>query len=233
MKLGIMQPYFFPYLGYWQLMNLVDEYILYDDVNYIKHGWINRNRIKINGEPSLFGLNIHKASQNRPINAHVINMSVKDKTRLTRELEFSYKRAPYFTNVMDLFLEIMAFEDMNLAAFLANCNRKTAAYMGIKTKIYSATEMQLDHTMGSKQRILDICVNRGCSEYINAIGGKELYDRDEFKRIGIRLFFLKMNPDIEYSQGDGTFLPGLSILDVLMYNGSEQIKNLLEMYTLE
>ncbi|MBQ6383729.1 MAG: WbqC family protein [Clostridia bacterium] len=233
MRLGMMQPYFFPYLGYWQLMNLSDEYIIYDDVNYIKGGWINRNRIKINGEPALFGLSIHKASQNRLINEHTISMSKEDKTNLIHKIEFAYKKAPYYSDVMSLFTEIMWFEDDNLAGFLANCNRKTADYLGIKTPIYSATEMQLDHAHRAQQRIIDICHERGCDEYTNAIGGKELYDKNTFEQNGIKLSFLHMDSNIVYPQGDGEFLPDLSILDVLMYNSLDEIKELLGRYTLE
>lgn len=233
MKLGMMQPYFFPYLGYWQLMNMVDEYIIYDDVNYIKRGWINRNRIKANKEPQLFGISIRKASQNKLINEHEISLSDKDKDALIKKLEFAYGKAPYFTETIDLFKEIVMYEDTNLAGFLANANRRTAAYMGIKTPIYSATEMKLDHTNRAQQRIIDICRERGDSEYINAIGGKELYNKEEFAREGIKLSFLRMDDDIVYPQGKGAFIPGLSILDVLMYNSREEVRGLLERYTLE
>ncbi len=233
MRLGMMQPYFFPYLGYWQLMNLADEYIIYDDVNYIKGGWINRNRIKINGEPAIFGLSIHKASQNRLINEHTISMSEEDKVVLVRKLECAYRKAPYYSDIIEFFKEVIMYDDTNLAGFLANCNRKTAEYMGIKTKIYSATELQLDHTHRAQQRIIDICQSRGYTEYTNAIGGKELYDKDTFLQNGIDLSFLRMDPDITYPQGEGEFLPGLSILDVLMYNSREEVTKLLERYTLE
>lgn len=233
MRLGMMQPYFFPYLGYWQLMNAVDEYIIYDDVNYIKGGWINRNRIKINGAPQFFGISIYKASQNKLINEHDISLSDKDKEGLIRKVEFAYGKAPYCSEAIDLFREILMYEESNLAGFLANANRRTASYMGIETPIYSATEMKLDHTNRAQQRIIDICRERGDSEYINAIGGKELYNKEEFAREGIKLSFLRMDDDIVYPQGKGAFIPGLSILDVLMYNSREEVRGLLERFTLE
>ena len=105
--------------------------------------------------------------------------------------------------------------------------------MGIETRIYSATELQLNHIHHAQQRILDICHERGCDEYINAIGGTELYDKKDFEENGIKLSFLRMDPDIVYPQGKGEFIPGLSILDVLMYNSREEVRQLLDRYTLE
>lgn len=233
MILGMMQPYFFPYLGYWQLMNAVDEYIIYDDVNYIKGGWINRNRIKINGEPAFFGISVKKASQNSLICDLQVNLAEKDKDLLIKKLANSYAKAPYKTDVMDLFAATLDCESENLAEFLAYSNRKTAEYLGIKTPIYSASELKLDHTHHAQQRIIDICKERGITKYINAIGGKELYDKESFTQNGIELGFLRMDSDIVYPQGKGEFIPALSILDVMMYNSRDDIQKLLERYTLE
>ncbi|MCQ2507642.1 MAG: WbqC family protein [Dorea sp.] len=233
MILGMMQPYFFPYLGYWQLMNMADEYIIYDDVNFIKNGWIHRNRIKINGEPAFFNLGLKKASQNKRINEIELNMDDAKREALINKLQCNYAKAPYFKEVMVLFKEIIYCPETNLAAFLANLTRKVAAYMGIQTPIYSITELGLDHNLTAEDRIYEICHQRGCDTYINAIGGTELYDKEEFKKEGITLGFLRMDSDITYPQGKGQFLPGLSILDVLMYNSPEEVQELLKRYTLE
>ncbi len=233
MTLGMMQPYFFPYLGYWQLMNMVDEYIIYDDVNYIKKGWINRNRIKINETPTYMGISIRKASQNKLINELEIAMKKEDRESLIRKVKCAYLKAPYAKNVLKLFEDVLFCEKTNLAEFLAYTNRRTAEYMGITTRILSATEMKLDHTHKADQRILDICRERGMDRYVNAIGGKELYSKQRFKEAGIELEFLRMDSDIVYPQGKGDFIPGLSIIDVLMYNSKEEVRNLLNRYTLE
>lgn len=233
MILGMMQPYFYPYLGYWQLMNMVDEYILYDDVNYIKGGWINRNRIKMNGSDGLFGISVKKASQNRKINEHEICMTPKDKERLINKVKCSYAKAPYINEVIALFEDTVNYEKTNLAEYLAYSNRKIAEYMGITTPIYSATELNLDHTSRAQQRIIDICKQRGATEYINAIGGKELYTKQDFEEEGLNLKFLRMDSDIVYPQGKGDFIPYLSILDILMFNSKEEIKELLNRYTIE
>ena len=233
MILGMMQPYFYPYLGYWQLMNMVDEYILYDDVNYIKGGWINRNRIKINGADGLFGITVKKASQNKKINELEVCMTPQDREKLINKVKCSYAKAPYSKDVLELFEDTLNYENTNLAEYLAYSNRRIAEFMGITTPIYSATELNLDHTNRAQQRIIDICKLRGATEYVNAIGGKELYTRDNFEDEGIKLKFLRMDSDIVYPQGKGDFIPSLSILDVLMFNSKEEVKELLNRYTIE
>ena len=233
MKLGMMQPYFYPYLGYWQLMNCVDEYIIYDDVNYIKGGWINRNRIKVNGAPAYFGITVKKASQNRMINELELSMSDTDKENLLTKVKLTYTKAPYFKDVFELFKDTVFCEKTNLAEYLEYSNRRIAEFMGITAKIYSASALKLDHTHRAQERIIDICRARGIDEYINAIGGKELYDRQRFSEAGIELSFLRMDEDIVYPQGKDPFIPSLSILDVLMYNSKEETRALLKRYSIE
>ena len=215
MKLGMMQPYFYPYLGYWQLR------------------WINRNRIKVNGAPAYVGISVKKASQNRKINEHVISMSDSDKESLLTKVKMAYGKAPYFKDVYDLFKDTVYCEKTNLAEYLMYSNLKIADFIGITTKIYSATELGLDHANKAQERIIDICRLRGASEYINAIGGEELYDKQSFNEAGIKLNFLKMDADIVYPQGKGQFIPSLSILDVLMYNSNEETLALLNRYSIE
>ena len=231
--LGMMQPYFFPYLGYWQLMNLVDEYIIYDDVNFIKRGWIHRNRIKMNQGAVQFSISIRKVSQNKKINELYLNMNDDSRDKLLLTFQCAYSKAPYYEEVAALLKDILYCGKENLAAFLAYANRKTAEYMGITTKILSATEMGLDHRHHGQDRILDVCKDRGIERYIIAIGGKELYDQESFSKINCELKFLRMDEDIHYPQGKGTFLPSLSILDVLVYNSQEEVKDLLARYRLE
>ena len=233
MKLGVMQPYFYPYLGYWQLMNYVDEYIIYDDVNYIKGGWISRNRIKVNSEPVYFGISVKKASQNKKINEHEISVLDSDKESLLMKVSRAYGKAPYFKDVYELFKDTVYCEKTNLAEYLEYSIRRIAEFMGISTKIYSASKLKLDYTNRAQERIIDICKLRGMTEYINAIGGKELYDKQLFSEAGIKLNFLKMDEDIVYPQGKGKFIPSLSILDVLMFNGKEEIRTLLKRYSIE
>lgn len=234
MILGMMQPYFYPYLGYWQLMNAVDEYIIYDDVNFIKGGWIHRNRIKINGEPQYINLTIRKASQNKKINELELNMDEKARLALLNKVRSAYGKAPYFKEAFEVFERTIRCEETNLAAFLAFCNREIAKYLGITTPIYTCTELGLDNSLKFQDRILDICKSRGSTGYINAIGGRELYEHEPFDAIGCPISFLRMNDDIEYQQlGKGDYIQGLSILDVMMNNSQEEIHQMLERYTIE
>ncbi len=234
MILGMMQPYFYPYLGYWQLMNAVDEYIIYDDVNFIKGGWIHRNRIKINGEAQFFSLSIKKASQNKKINELELNMDRKAKNDLLNKIHSAYGKAPFFEEAFSVFEDTILFEEKNLAAYLAYCNRRVASYLGIQTPIYTCTELGLDHNLKFQDRMLEICRSRGYTGYINAIGGKGLYSSEAFKNIGCPISYLKMNDDIVYPQrGKGEFITNLSILDVMMNNNREEIQKMLKRYTLE
>lgn len=233
MKLGLMQPYFYPFLGYWQLINMVDEYIIYDDVHYIKGGWINRNNIKIGTSAGMLGFSVSKASQNKIINELEIFMTPENRERLMKKMYYAYARAPYSGEVLKLFEDAIYYDKTNLAEFLNYSIRKTAEYMGIETPILSATELQLDHTHRGQQRIIDICHERGAGEYINSIGGKALYSNKDFEEAGLKIGFLKMDSDIVYPQGKGDFIPSLSILDVLMYNSRDEVRQMLNRYTIE
>lgn len=234
MILGMMQPYFYPYLGYWQLMNAVDEYIIYDDVNFIKNGWIHRNRIKINGEAQYFGVTIRKASQNKKINELELNMDDMAKRNLLKKVETAYGRAPYFKQTYEVFEKTVCCNEINLASYLAYSNREVAKYLGIETPIYTCTELGMDTSLKFMDRILDICSTRGNTGYINAIGGKALYPHEPFDAIGCPISFLRMNEDITYQQvGKGEFLPGLSILDLMMNNSKEALHEMLNRYTIE
>ncbi|MCD8189816.1 MAG: WbqC family protein [Clostridiales bacterium] len=233
LSLGIMQPYFFPYLGYWQLMNAVDTYVLYDDVAYIKRGWINRNQIKANGQAQRFGISVQGASQNKKINELEVFLPEKELTRSLKTLESAYHKAPCFDQVFPLVRSVLENEEKNLARFLEYENRAVASYLGIQTPILSSSRLEKDASLKAQDKVLDICQRLGATEYINAIGGKELYSREDFAERGIDLRFLRMDGDISYDQGKGDFLPNLSIIDVMMYNPVEEIRAYLERYTLE
>lgn len=232
MKVGIMQPYFFPYLGYWQLMNAVDTYVIFDDVAYIKRGWINRNRIKLNGEAQYFGIQVQNASQNSRINELKLFDDARNRLKMRKTLEMAYSKAPYYGQTMALFENIMNCGQENLAQFLAYGIREIAAYLGMDTKFVLSSVIEKDERLKAQDKILDICVRLGADTYINAIGGRELYSQECFEVRGIELRFLRMDDDIVYSQGRGDFIPGLSILDVMMYCDVSEIRQMLERYTL-
>lgn len=231
MKIGIMQPYFLPYIGYWQLMNAVDRYVVYDDVNYIKRGWINRNRILVNGEPRYINIRIVDASQNRLIRDTRIDRNGAETEKSLRTVEQAYKKAPCFRAVYPLVEEILTFPQERLVDFLLHSFRTVRAYLGIETELLLSSEIEKDGALKGQEKILSICRTLGADQYYNAIGGRELYSFREFERNGIRLSFLETQ-EIVYKQYGNPFQSNLSILDVMMFNSREQVREMLGRYRL-
>jgi hypothetical protein len=231
MKLGIMQPYFLPYIGYWQLMNAVDKYVVYDDVNYIKNGWINRNQILVNGQPHYFGLVIQDASPFKKINELVFAPDSVGREKLLKTITQSYCRAPFFEPAMALFQSIIDYPDQNVGNLLYHSIKTIASYLDMKTEILLSSQIQKNNDLTGKDKVLHICGLLGADEYYNAIGGQEMYHFDEFARHGIKLSFVKTGA-ITYKQLKNDFVPNLSILDILMFNSKEGVKSFLKDFTL-
>jgi len=218
-----MQPYFLPYIGYWQLINAVDIYVIYDDVNYIKRGWINRNNILVNDEPYLFTLSLSKASQNKLINEIEIE---GDQTKLIKTFQSVYKKAPFFNDVSGILEQIFDYRDMNLARFVGNSILIIADYLGLKTAFMYSSEINKDNSLKGQDKIIEICKILKTTDYYNAIGGTMLYNQSDFEASGIQLHFMK-SQSIAYKQFNNLFVPYLSILDIMMFNSAEQIKTIL------
>lgn len=229
MKLAVMQPYFFPYIGYWQLINAVDKYVIYDDVNYIKRGWINRNNILMNGDSKLINLKIHKASQNKLINESEVLVTPTDNRKILKTLETCYKKAPYYENVFPIVESIITLEEKNLARYLELSIRKVSEYLSIDTDFIVSSTITKNNDLRGQDKILEICKILGADEYINAIGGQELYSQEDFQEQGIVLNFLRPG-EIRYQQFKNEFVPNLSIIDVMMFNSIEKISELLGNY---
>ena len=226
MKLGIMQPYFVPYIGYWQLMNAVDKYVIYDDVNYINHGWINRNRILVNGKPAYFNIPMLGASQNKHINEIGVNNDEKLIQKNLRTLEMAYKKASYFSEVYNICEAIMCSGKTNLAEYIAQSFQNINAYLGIDTELIFSSTLNKDCNLRGQEKILAICEELGATEYYNAIGGQDLYSFADFQAKGIKLSFVKPG-QITYKQFGEAFEPNLSIIDVMMFNSVEEIQRML------
>lgn len=223
MKLAVMQPYFLPYIGYFQLMNLVDNYIFYDDVNYIKNGWINRNRIIINKQVNYLTLSLEGASSNKKIN----EVGIGKTDKLLKTIELSYKKHPYFFEVFPVISDILKYPSTNLSKFVINSNMAIAGFLDIKTKLLVASELLQNQQLNGQERIIDICKTMGATSYINHIGGKTLYHIEVFQNSGIQLKFLKTLPFSYVQAGVSEFFPFLSTLDVIMNCGKEQTKQYL------
>ena len=236
MKTAIMQPYLFPYIGYFQLIHAVDQFVLYDDVAYIKNGWINRNRYLLNGQAKYFTLSLGGASSFKLINETFIleNVNHRTKEKALKNLVMAYGKAPFFKPVYELIKEIILNPENNIAKYNENIIRKICNLLNIDTRIITSSNLGKDPALKSQDKVIDICKRLHTNVYINAIGGKELYAHDDFERNGMQLKFLK--PCLEkvtYHQFEAPFLPGLSIVDILMFNSCQEIRIFLDKYSLE
>lgn len=231
MKLGIMQPYFIPYLGYWQLMNAVDKYVIYDDVNYIKGGWINRNRILSNGTAIYFNLPVIGASSNKLINEVEVNINEKIINKTLKTISGSYSKAPYFDIIYPMFEEIMLYKESNLALFLKHSFEIIADYLDISTEFILSSNINKDNSLKGEDKVIHICELLSANDYYNAIGGQELYSFDNFNKKNIKLSFIKTELD-EYKQLNNDFISGLSIIDIMMFLPREECIKQLQNYTL-
>jgi hypothetical protein len=224
MKLAIMQPYFFPYIGYFQLINAVDTFVIYDDVNFIKQGWINRNFILINDKKHFITLELKGASSSKLINQIQIG---SNRNRLMKTVFQSYAKAPFFKNVFPIVEDSINYRENNLARYVLNSLQNIARYLDIGTKFLISSSIQKDNDLKGEKKVLHICKLLKVTEYINAIGGKELYSKEEFKKNNIDIYFVDSN-EIIYKQFNDEFVPNLSIIDVLMFNEKEKVKGFLQ-----
>ena len=228
MKIAVMQPYFFPYIGYWQLINSVDIFIIYDDVNFIKRGYINRNNILINNVKHLFTLSLIKSSQNKKINEILIGENNK---KILRTIEQSYLKAPFFHDIFPIIEDIFSNKEKDLSKFLGNSLQIFSKYLDINTKFEYSSMIENDKSLQAQDRLIEISKILNATDYINAIGGEQLYDKNAFSDAGINLSFIQTEL-INYKQFNNKFIPNLSIIDVMMFNSKEDIKEMLKKYTL-
>jgi hypothetical protein len=231
-RVAIMQPYFFPYLGYFQLLAAVDIFVIYDNIEYSKKGWINRNRILVNGRDEMFTLPLKKDSDYLNVDHRYLSDEFdKEREKLIRRVHGAYKKAPYFNEVFQLFQEVMKIPERNLFAFLFEALQQVRNYLEIQTQMIVSSTLNVDHTLKGENRVLAIASKLNADVYINAIGGRELYAYERFLQSKIHLKFIQMD-QIHYPQFNNLFVPNLSILDVLMFNSKEQVRSYLSKYTL-
>ncbi len=226
-----MQPYFVPYIGYWQLMNAVDKYVIYDDVNFIKGGWINRNRILVNGQPKYFNIPMIGASPFKLINEIGVNNDLQLINKNLRIIEAAYKKAPYYKDVYPIVEEILKCGKNDIAGYIEESFKVINKYLGISTELIVSSNLKKDCSLKGQDKVLQICGLLGATEYYNAVGGQELYSFDAFEKHGIKLKFLNTK-EIIYDQFGQTFQPNLSIIDVMMFNSVEEIMTYLNEFEL-
>jgi hypothetical protein len=230
--LAIMQPYFFPYIGYFQLMKAVDTFVIYDNIEYTKKGWINRNRILLNDKETYISLPLKKDSDFLNVTDREISEEWnKQKKKTISQIEEAYRKAPYFKEVFPFVIDCLNFNEKNLFLFIENSVRMIATYLNIDTNIIKSSSILGNEEFKGQDKVLKICELQKANTYINAIGGQELYSKEEFKEKGIDLFFIKQK-DISYNQFNDNKISYLSIIDVLMFNSKEERQILLNQYEL-
>lgn len=231
MNVAIMQPYFFPYIGYFQLIHAVDTFVVYDDVHFIKKGWIHRNRILLDGNPHPFVLSVQKMSQNRLICEHERAHPDEVAEQQLKLLRHAYQKASQFEQVFPLLERVIRNPELNVGKYVASGIEEVARYLGISTKMVLSSELCAGIGLKGQARILHMCQRLGASHYVNAINGMDLYDADVFERAGLDLSFIETQP-ITYHQGPFPFQANLSIIDVMMNCSKQEIQLILERYAL-
>lgn len=224
--IAVMQPYFLPYIGYYQLMSAVDRFVVFDDVNYINRGWVNRNRLLLNGVAHTFTVPLRGASQNKMICEIELADDDSWRDKLLRTISHTYAKAPCYANVYGLMEGIIRYPACRLDEFLLNSLRKVASYFALGTEIVDSSRVYGNTQLRGQARILDICRQERAECYVNAIGGQDLYEYARFSEQGIQLKFLRSRP-LSYTQGGAEFVPSLSILDVMMFNPQPEARRLL------
>ncbi len=219
---AVMQPYFFPYVGYFQLMAAVDVFVVYDNIQYTKQGWINRNRILRDGEAALLSLPLKKASDYLDVRERELAASFR-RDKMLNQIRASYRRAPYFEATFSLIEAVVRYDDNNLFRFLHHSITRICEYLGLATVMRISSQIAIDHGLRSQEKVIALCGALGAATYVNAIGGVELYSREAFRARGIDLKFIRSLP-FEYPQFGGEFVPSLSIIDVLMFNTLETVR---------
>jgi len=231
MRLAIMQPYFFPYIGYFQLISASNVFVLHDDVQYIMGGWVNRNRILLNGEDRMITFPVQKGAHFLPINERSYVSGDQGLRHIVNQVKQAYAKAPSYRQVFPVVEELLMYDDRNVAHFNENLIRRICDFIGIGTSIVNSSDLDKDDSLSGQDRVLDICRCVGATDYTNPIGGVKLYRQEVFQARGITLRFLSAD-DERYMQGGDKWIPFLSIIDVLMFNSIEAVQRLLGKYRL-
>lgn len=227
-SIAVMQPYFFPYIGYFQLIKAVDRFVVYDDVNFIKGGWIARNKILLNGNEHMISLQLMGAGSFKLINEIKVGDNVE---KLSKTIYQAYRKAPFFDQCFSVIERILKNEEKNLAGFLFELIKSVCQYLGIQTELILSSAIPKANELKGQDKVLSICEALNAATYINSSGGRQLYSREVFSERGISLQFLDSLP-LTYKQFSHECVPGLSIIDVMMFNAPDVITNYLSRYEL-
>ena len=226
MKIAIMQPYFFPYIGYFQLIGAVDVFVIYDNIKYTKKGWINRNRALRNGADFVFTVPLRGDSDALDVRERSLAADF-DRRRLANQLREAYRRAPYFDVAFPVIEKAIMLDEANLFEYVRSSVEDVCRYCGLGTRIVASSTFVVDPGLKAEDKVLALCTAAGAGTYVNAIGGTRFFSAEQFAGRGIQLKFLRTRP-IEYPQFGDPFIPSLSIIDVMMFNPAAKVREMLD-----
>lgn len=234
MKLGIMQPYLFPYLGYFQLISAVDVFVIYDDVAFIKQGWINRNQLLLHGRLHLFSVPLEGASSKRAIRDTALSLREypRWKDKFLKTVALAYSKAPRYEPTHELLTTVLDAAPGSIGELASRSILAVCQALALLTRIEPSSTIYENGNLHAQDRVLDICAREAATVYINASGGRKLYAKDAFAIRGVELRFLRSRLP-PYPQFNHEFVRGLSILDVLMFNSPEAVRRMMAEYELE
>jgi len=231
-KLAIIQPYFMPYIGYFQLLNAVDKVVIYDNIEYTKKGWFNRNRISLNGNIHTFTIPIKKDSDYLNVDQRFLAENAeKEIVKTLAQIRQNYSETPFFNDIYPVIESCFLCKEKNLSGFIFNSIVQLTSLLQITTELIASSTVLVDHSLRKEEKVMGICRQLKADVYYNSIGGTSLYNKNEFAENGITIKFLKTR-DIHYQQTENNFFPNLSIIDVLMFNGVDKTRQFLNAYEL-
>jgi len=228
MNLAIMQPYFFPYIGYFQLLGNVEKFVFYDDVNFIKQGWINRNRICTAGNVKYITVPTRNGGSFVKICEVEIDARAPWQRKILGSVAHSYGKAPFFRSVYGLVEEVLSGHEVSISDLAKASVMRIARHLGIEVEFRMTSSDYGNQQLRGAERVLDICHREHASQYTNLPGGKSLYDQECFSRQGLALRFVDTRLDTYRQPGSAEFVPALSIIDVLMHNSVSDVRKMLE-----
>jgi len=228
MKGAIMQPYFFPYIGYYQLAYEVERFVFLDDVTFIKQGYINRNSILLNGDRHDFSIPVSKISSYRAISDHEY---VGEYLKFMKLIEQAYKKAPFYSDAMQLIEAVIADQDNNVSHKNAKTVTAVFDYLGLNRDFLFSSDIEESAILKGQDRIIALCEKLMIDKYRNSIGGQSLYSQGAFGAAGVELKFIETNMQ-PYFQGRSDFVSHLSMIDVLMHCDKKTIIDMLGAYAL-
>jgi WbqC-like protein family len=233
-SVAVMQPYFFPYLGYLQLLAHVDVFVVYDDTQYVKQSWINRNRILEHGAPAYLTLPVASGSHRELICEKRLHAPRYHQRKLLPRIRHAYHAAPQLDSLSAFLEPLFAGADETIASFNVRVLRALQELLGLRSRLVLASERAYPRCRTAQERVILICLEEGGARYVNPIRARSLglYDQATFIEAGLELSYLSTNADIHYNQNGGPFVPDLSVIDVLMFNTPAQVRELLERFVL-